>query len=739
MRNISTISDFSSAEGAPPKYRVAIIGGGPGGLFTAWHLAAKVGNACEITIYEASERLGGKIVTKEFAGVGIYEAGVAEIYDYSALGPDPLRELIEKHLNLDIKHIAGGACIIDGKIVESRDCLDEYFGATTQEQVAAFRKKCEEMLSPRDFYLCARVADNTHPWARVSGEEIIASEMSDEMARRYVRVMAHSDVAAPPHLTNGLTFLKNALMDSSGYIDVFSVIGGNEQIVDRLVEQLDANVCFHSCFTSLRPLFDGTFQLGMCINGEPSTVIADYVVLALPLTALSIIDWRSPHLQQAMAKHINYFDRPGHYLRATLLFERPFWRELLPGAWWMLDAFDGCCAYDEGARNAIGQWGALGFLIAGNAALGLANMSDAAIEQLCLDALPPELAIGKRLIVDSRIHRWMASVNAIPGGYPLRSAYCNHRPTPDQSPGLVMVGDYMFDATLNGVLDSADAATDILVTEMLARRSAHRSEQAGVAAISQWFVGGDEAQGAVFDAGYIAGMLDVVWGVKPGARILNIGSGRGRLVADLRTLGYDAVGIEPSRAVWSQRPRDLHPFNLCCRLEDLRLPSGHFDVVLDTGLCRFERDQLPDVLKEVRRVTRFGLVLGSVTSDLPLEFVERKRLLSGIGTLTSRWDWSDQLLAVGFGFALADPQRLDTAWKRSLEAGAAPGEWYEDPESLLYCFFGAEAGIEQDLAILEASDRIISEHLYEDERVPLGIVHAGAVPALAHSTQNPSR
>lgn len=739
MRTTPVIQDFSSTEGAPPKYRVAIIGGGPGGLFTAWHLAAKAGTACDITIFEASERLGGKIITKEFAGVGIYEAGVAEIYDYSELGPDPLRELIQKHLNLEIKHISGGACILDGKIIESRDCLAEYFGDATQQQVAAFRNRCEEMLSPEEFYLCARVHDNTHPWARVSGEEIIASEMSDEMARRYVRVMAHSDVAAPPHLTNGLTFLKNALMDSSGYIDVFSVIGGNEQIVDRLVEQLDAEVRFNSSLTSLRPLFDGTYQLGMCVNGEPTTVVADYVVLALPLTALSIIDWRSPHLQQAMARHINYFDRPGHYLRATLLFERPFWRDVLPGAWWMLDAFDGCCAYDEGARNAIGQWGALGFLIAGNAALGLANMSDAAIEQLCLDALPPELAIGKRLIVDSRIHRWMASVNAIPGGYPLRSAYSNHRPTPDQAPGLLMVGDYMFDATLNGVLDSADAATDILVGEILKRRNAHRAEQSGVTPISQWFAGGDEAQAAVFDAGYIASMLDLVWGVKPGARILNLGSGSGRLVADLRALGYDAIGIEPSRAIRSKTPRDLHPYNLCCALEHLRLPSGHFDVVIDTGLCRFERDALPDVLKEVRRVTRLGLVLGSVTSDLPLEFVERKRLLSGLGTLTSRWDWSDQLLAVGFGFALADPQRLDTAWKRSVAAGAAPGEWYEDPESLLYCFFGTEAGVEQDLAALDASNRIIREHLYEDERLPTGTARGGAMPLLAHLPQNPSR
>ena len=29
-----------------PEFRVAIVGGGPGGLFTAWNLAAKAGAAC---------------------------------------------------------------------------------------------------------------------------------------------------------------------------------------------------------------------------------------------------------------------------------------------------------------------------------------------------------------------------------------------------------------------------------------------------------------------------------------------------------------------------------------------------------------------------------------------------------------------------------------------------------------------------------------------------------------------
>ena len=106
-------------------FRVAVIGGGPGGMFTAWHLAAKAGPSCQITVFEASDRLGGKILTGEFAGVGPYEAGVAEIYDYSRLGPDPLHDLIVKDLGLQPKYLHGGPCVLDGKIILDPDDLAE--------------------------------------------------------------------------------------------------------------------------------------------------------------------------------------------------------------------------------------------------------------------------------------------------------------------------------------------------------------------------------------------------------------------------------------------------------------------------------------------------------------------------------------------------------------------------------------------------------------------------------------
>jgi hypothetical protein len=133
---------------------------------------------------------------------------VAEIYDYSALGPDPLRELIEEELGLKIKHIRGGACILDGNVLPSTDSLGDCYRPRTRDAAKAFRARCASLLTPKDFYKSVREGDNSHPWANISAEEILATEVDDDVARRYIRVMSHSDVAAPPHLTNGLNFLK---------------------------------------------------------------------------------------------------------------------------------------------------------------------------------------------------------------------------------------------------------------------------------------------------------------------------------------------------------------------------------------------------------------------------------------------------------------------------------------------------------------------------------------------------
>jgi monoamine oxidase/SAM-dependent methyltransferase len=664
--------------------RVAIVGGGPGGLFAAWHLGRKAGAACDVTVFEASDRVGGKIITRHFAGVGPYEAGAAEIYDYSALGPDPLRDLIEQELKLEIRHLEGGPCVLDRRIIHASDDLAAHFGGATRDAAKAFYATCARALSLRSYYTSGIDADNAHPWAAISGDEFLEQKIGDEIARRYVRVMAHSDVAAPPHLTNGLTFAKNALMDVPGYLNVFSVVGGNERIVTALLRQIDAAISLKSTVRSIEPLGDTTFRLTIDVNGCRETRVFDYVLLALPLSNLSTIEWRSSVLQQAIDRHMRHFDRPGHYLRATLLFKRPFWREHLAKDWWMMDAFDGCCVYDESARNDFGSFGALAFLIAGNAALALANLSDDEIEQKCLDALPPALHEGRDLVVDSRVHRWMASVNAIPAGLPARPRMINHQPARDRLPGLVMVGDYMFDATLNGLLDSAETGADVITAALLKGRMAHeRPASANIAGPSTL----EQALDYFLPADSIAQLLRIGWDLRRGARVLHLGSMSGRLVAALRSFGFDAVGVEFSRTMHQRTPATTADFNRLWDGEGLPFDDRVFDAVIETGLYRLAPTRVDRILREIRRVARQGVILGSVTTDLPIALIERYGLREDAQILESRWAWSERLHGSGFDHALLGTGRLERIWKEVVSARQALLDWYENDEGLLYCLY----------------------------------------------------
>jgi len=41
-------------------------------------------------------------------------------------------------------------------------------------------------------------------------------------------------------------------------------------------------------------------------------------------------------------------------------------------------------------------------------------------------------------------------------GYPIKEPDSRHQPAPESDPNIFLVGDYLFDSTLNGVFDSAD-------------------------------------------------------------------------------------------------------------------------------------------------------------------------------------------------------------------------------------------------------------------------------------------
>jgi hypothetical protein len=132
----------------------------------------------------------------------------------------------------------------------------------------------------------------------------------------------------------------------------------------------------------------------------------------------------------------------------------------------MLDAFGGCCVYDESSRNDGESHGVLGWLLGGEPALALCGLSDEELIVRMLESLPPSLQHGRDAFIEGKVHRWAHAVNGLPAGYPPQPMETRHRPEPIAHPNLLLVGDYLFDSTLNGVLDSADFTAEWLAAEM---------------------------------------------------------------------------------------------------------------------------------------------------------------------------------------------------------------------------------------------------------------------------------
>src|SRR6202163_3986222 len=221
---------------------LAIVGGGPGGLMSAWYLKKKLGELCRVTIYEASDRVGGKILTRKFdSAPAMYEAGVAEIYDYSTTGPDPLRELIQ-HFALQTIPIDAEQIHLDGGLLTDVPGRRRKYGAKTVAAIEAFRKRCSEMVSPLEYYEGVGAHDNEHPWAYISCEELLDKEVDDPVAKRFLKVMARSDLATESHNTNGLNALKNFVMGVEGYIVLYSIHNGNEQLIECLQSEVAAAI-----------------------------------------------------------------------------------------------------------------------------------------------------------------------------------------------------------------------------------------------------------------------------------------------------------------------------------------------------------------------------------------------------------------------------------------------------------------------------------------------------------------
>ncbi|MFM8414119.1 MAG: flavin monoamine oxidase family protein [Planctomycetota bacterium] len=455
---------FSRQPDRPARPRIAIVGGGPGGLFTAWHLERLAATPLTITIFEADDRLGGKVRTPAFEQVPVrYEAGAAELYDYSPIDDDPLRELV-RSLGLPTVAMHGSSVVMASRRLSNLDELAEAFGPHGRESLAAFDTWARSALTPAEFF--AAGSDQATSAASNARFAAALATIADPGVRRYVEVMIKSDLATEPETTSVGYGLQNYLMNDPAYMRLYCIAGGNERLITALASRLAAEIRLEAAVTEIGGDAGAALDVSWLERGQPRQGAFDVVILALPLDALARITSPSPCLTAGLKHHVVHHDHPAHYLRITVLFDQPLPAAGGDDSYLMLDALGGCCLYIESSREPNATHGVLGWLIGGAAAVELGERTDEELVAAALETLPEPWAALRGRVLEAKVHRWRGAVSAVPGGWEPLAVDRRHRPAPASHPNLFVVGDYLYDATLNGVLDSAEHVAGWVAAEL---------------------------------------------------------------------------------------------------------------------------------------------------------------------------------------------------------------------------------------------------------------------------------
>jgi monoamine oxidase/SAM-dependent methyltransferase len=663
--------------------RIGIVGGGPGGLFTARLLAKKLNDAIEITVFEAAPRLGGKVLTTCFEKSGIaFEAGTAELYDYSMHGLDPLRELVKK-LGLKVMPFQGGVVILGDRILRSADDVRRVFGLRTLAAIRAFRRQCAEILDTECYYQGSWSEENTSVLSSMTFETLL-QRVPDEAARRYLLTAVRSDLATESNSTNALNGVKNVLMDNPRYLKLYAIAGGLEQLIAKLAASLRAKIL-------LRHRVNAISRSGedYLVHRGGKRYPFDVVVLALPDYDLRGIEFEDRDLRHAISAHCKFYDHPGHYLRVTALFRTPFWRRKVPGNYFMIDAFGGACVYDESSRFDAGGKGVLSWLLAGQDARMLSSLDDNALCRTMIRTLPGPLRDqAARELKDGMVHRWIGGINALPGGVPQKDLQSRHQPEPHRHPNIFVVGDYLFDSTLNGVMDSADYVTDVLLNRSLVEG---QPKPTRVSHDYFEFYDGNKSYEQsfheYFDAKYTVDLIREVWKRKPPYRLLDVGSASGLTLKEFQELGVEAWGIENNAHIHRRTPVALRRRNLLGDVRSLPFASDFFDFAYETCLCYLPPRDVEQAIRELHRVVKIGVHFGDITSDMTSEVIKKHDLLYAVQTVMTLWQWSDLFLKNGFRLASISPQSLRRVWRVETKANEGGLPWYTDADAMRFCFY----------------------------------------------------
>jgi monoamine oxidase len=330
---------------------VAIVGAGLAGLRAAHWLWTVKGIRC--TVHEASTRLGGRVWTLRdyFANGQHVEHGGAFINtDHNAL-----RNLVNT-LGLSLYDVAGGAQPPYGDVYWASGDLYTYAQASDDWATVwrAFKDALATAPYPQTAF--ANTAEGRRlDWMSV--DQWIEDTIPGGLASRFGQIMQSNAIAEyglDPGDQSALNLIyllgwnsQNSLDPINGADERFAVVGGNDQIIHRLADELPpGTIQLGQELVALRANSNGSATLTFQEGRRTITRTADRCILALPFTTLRDVDLTDAGLSPRKRRAIDTLGLGANGKLHVQLDRRPWLDQRLGGvAYSPIDSFQ--CLWDD--------------------------------------------------------------------------------------------------------------------------------------------------------------------------------------------------------------------------------------------------------------------------------------------------------------------------------------------------------------------------------------------------------
>lgn len=297
---LSPLLTITADFGKKSNSRIGIVGAGLAGLTAAFYLKER---GIDATIFEASKRPGGRIVSKKRFGDGqlVTEVG-AEFIDTAH------RDLLFliRRLGLDASLLDMATDVfgekevayIEGRHYRNRDIVNELNAFYPEIVKIKKRIKRGDYLAYDNMSL-AEYLDSIQlsPWLKKLIEAGFVGENGAE---------AHEQSAAI--MLSTLEMDRNEFRMYGSSDERFKLKEGNESIPLKLSEILGEQIFYAHSLLSVKEKVDGSVALTFSQDGSTKEYIFDAVVLAIPFTILREIDleFEMPNIKRKVIQELGY-------------------------------------------------------------------------------------------------------------------------------------------------------------------------------------------------------------------------------------------------------------------------------------------------------------------------------------------------------------------------------------------------------------------------------------------------